>query len=183
MFECFVVGNGKSRLQVDLKEIQKIGPVYGCNHLYLEFTPDVLVAYDEKITFEIEKTGYSKKNIFYSNYPDTKTGSLHFEGFNYSNSGACAAFLAASHGFKNVYMLGIDIINSDEMTETIYNPVPIKHELWFWSYFGLIFDKFNTTKFIRVSDFNNEPVDWKFFKNYNKMTLREFLLKYNCEKK
>jgi hypothetical protein len=182
MYHCFVLGNGKSRSIIDLNKLQNKGPVYGCNYIYLEFTPDVLVAYDEKMTYEIEKTGYPKENKFYSAYPNLKAGSLPLEDCSFSNSGACAIFLAAAHGFKTIYMLGIDLINNDNMSETLYNPVPFKKEPWFWDHFGFVYKRFSATKFVRVSDLENDLKEWKSFQNYFKITSKEFLTKFNCEK-
>ena len=49
---AFVLGNGKSRLNVDPRNFQERGVVYGCNALYREFVPDYLVAVDVKMVNE-----------------------------------------------------------------------------------------------------------------------------------
>ena len=47
---AFVLGNGASRKDVDLSALKNHGKVYGCNALYRDFTPDVLVATEIPIT-------------------------------------------------------------------------------------------------------------------------------------
>ena len=58
----FILGNGCSRLVVDLNKLMDIGTVYGCNGLYRDFTPDVLTAVDHGIMHEIYQSGYCDKN-------------------------------------------------------------------------------------------------------------------------
>lgn len=54
MDRAFVIGNGQSRLQIDLNNLRSKGTIYGCNALYRDFIPDVLVATDCKMREEIE---------------------------------------------------------------------------------------------------------------------------------
>ena len=51
----FVIGNGESRRGYDLTKLKEFGPVYGCNALYRDFIPDVLVAVDEAMIKEIKE--------------------------------------------------------------------------------------------------------------------------------
>ena len=46
---AFVIGNGISRRGIDLLQLQQLGHTYGCNALYREFLPNVLVATDKPI--------------------------------------------------------------------------------------------------------------------------------------
>jgi hypothetical protein len=59
MTVAFVLGNGVSRSGLALEQIQKLGKIYGCNALYREFTPDVLVATDRLIATQIQENGYA----------------------------------------------------------------------------------------------------------------------------
>ena len=43
----FCIGNGQSRAPVDLIKLRPQGKIYGCNALYRDFKPDVLVAVDQ----------------------------------------------------------------------------------------------------------------------------------------
>src|SRR4051794_28386619 len=49
----FVVGNGRSRLGLDLEALRKRGVVAGCNGLFWDFLPDLLVSLDPGMTREI----------------------------------------------------------------------------------------------------------------------------------
>lgn len=57
----FLIGNGKSRQDFDLERLRSKGTIIGCNALYRDFTPDVLVAIDAKMLKELNESGYGKK--------------------------------------------------------------------------------------------------------------------------
>ena len=75
----FLIGNGESRKDFDLTQLRQYGKIYGCNALYRDFKPDVLVAVDHGISHEIYNTGYAKENkcVFRS---WTKVPKAMFEG-------------------------------------------------------------------------------------------------------
>ena len=50
---AFIIGNGESRRNFDLNDIKGVAPIYGCNALYRDFSPDWLVAVDEGVIDEI----------------------------------------------------------------------------------------------------------------------------------
>ena len=58
----FCVGNAESRKNIDLEKLRQHGKIYGCNALYRDFTPDVLVAVDMGIMHEIYNSGYAQNN-------------------------------------------------------------------------------------------------------------------------
>ena len=47
--KVFCIGNGESRKDFNLERLRQFGKIYGCNGLYRDFTPDVLVAMDYNI--------------------------------------------------------------------------------------------------------------------------------------
>jgi len=110
MSQAFVLGNGLSRQGLTLSDLQQYGVVYGCNALYRDFTPDVLVATDRPIAQEIESTGYALNNKFYTRRPSTESGALTipkpYYGF---SSGPVAVALAALAGHEKIYMIGFDL--------------------------------------------------------------------------
>ena len=61
----FCVGNGESRKNFDLHKLKPFGKIYGCNGLYRDFTPDVLVAMDYNICHEIYRSGYAFEHPVY----------------------------------------------------------------------------------------------------------------------
>ena len=62
MMNVFLIGNGESRKELDLNKLKLKGKVYGCNALYRDFTPDVLISVDHGIMHEIYHSGYAYKN-------------------------------------------------------------------------------------------------------------------------
>jgi len=110
MTTAFVLGNGRSRLAVDLNSLRSYGKIYGCNALYREFTPDILVATDRPIATKIQESGYAQNNKFYTRRPIEGSGALQLplEYFGYS-SGPNAVGLAALDGNRCIYLLGFDM--------------------------------------------------------------------------
>jgi hypothetical protein len=62
MSNVFLIGNGESRKGFDLNTLKLYGKVYGCNAMYRDFTPDVLVSVDHGIMHEIYHSGYCYNN-------------------------------------------------------------------------------------------------------------------------
>lgn len=110
MTVAFVLGNGVSRQGTDLHQLRPHGKIYGCNALYREFTPDVLVATDRPIATAIQESGYALKNCFYTRRPLDRQGANKIPSpyFGYS-SGPVATALAAQHGHTAIYLLGFDM--------------------------------------------------------------------------
>ena len=63
IYFCF--GNGNSRKDLDLDKFKQHGKVVGCNAIYRDFNPDILVALDTAIAHEIYRSGYVFKNTTY----------------------------------------------------------------------------------------------------------------------
>ena len=117
MTRAFVLGNGVSRQGVDLERLRPLGKIYGCNDLYRDFVPDVLVATDRPIAEHIQNSGYSKNHKFYTRrpLPDLGAHRVPESYFGYS-SGPIAMALAAQDGARRVYLLGFDMGPSPEKT-------------------------------------------------------------------
>ena len=61
--QVFIIGNGESRIGFDLEELRDYGKIYGCNLFYEEFTPDVLIAIDERVMHPTYWSGYPIDNV------------------------------------------------------------------------------------------------------------------------
>ena len=61
----FIIGNGKSRENVNLDVLKENGTVIGCNALYRDFAPDILFTYDSIVLHELISSEYSKNNEVY----------------------------------------------------------------------------------------------------------------------
>jgi hypothetical protein len=107
---AFVLGNGVSRQGIDLDQLRAHGSIYGCNALYREFTPDVLVATDRPIATVIQESGYSSQHRFYTRRPlpnlGARTVPRPYFGF---SSGPIAVGLAALDSHAYIYLLGFDM--------------------------------------------------------------------------
>jgi hypothetical protein len=105
---AIIVGNGKSREQVELRNLVGNGTIYGCNALYRDFDGyDYLVAIDERMIDEIKTTEkrLSGQAIFppeNERYEET-TGRRN-------NAGMVAMREAIRKGADTLYCLGFDFI-------------------------------------------------------------------------
>ena len=68
MMTAFCFGNGNSRKGLNLDDFKKHGTVIGCNAIYRDFTPDIVVGLDSQIGHEIYRSGYAHKNTCYLGY-------------------------------------------------------------------------------------------------------------------
>jgi hypothetical protein len=110
MHYAFVLGNGISRQDIDPAILFKWGHVYGCNALYRTFRPTVLVATDKPIATEIQETGYSANNVFYTRKPIPGLGGKQAPKQYYPfSSGPLALGIAAIDNHTKIYMLGFDL--------------------------------------------------------------------------
>lgn len=107
---AFVIGNGVSRQGVPLNDLKQYGKIYGCNALYRDFVPDVLVATDRPISTRIQDEGYAIKHKFYTRRPFEGSGAkrLPQQYYGYS-SGPNALGLACLDGARRIYLIGFDM--------------------------------------------------------------------------
>ena len=85
MKRVFCIGNGESRRNVNLDALRKFGKIYGCNAMYRDYTPDVLVAVDQGIIHEIYQSGYAYAHeCYFRNWyiQDSKNFNLSVYGTN-----------------------------------------------------------------------------------------------------
>jgi len=122
---AFVLGNGTSRKHINPEDLNKFGKIYGCNALYREYAPDYLVAVDVKMVIEISKAGYQNRNVVWTN-PNksfSRISNLNFfkpaKGW---SSGPTALYLACQHGYKKIYILGVDYkgLDSGKKVNNLY---------------------------------------------------------------
>lgn len=110
MAAAFVLGNGVSRQQIDLIQLKTLGNVYGCNAIYREFEPDVLISTDTPISERIQHEGYSQTHVHYTRKPLPDSGARRItqKYFGYS-SGPVAVSQAAIDGAMTIYLIGFDL--------------------------------------------------------------------------
>lgn len=123
----FVVGNGESRIGVDVDALKIYGDVWGCNAIYRDFTPTYLVAVDPKMIDEICKTGYPKHHPFYSREPNKCKDARKIPQIAFDRryaSGPLALWLSLQNIDEDrtfVFLLGFDFFNTNGgMVNNVY---------------------------------------------------------------
>lgn len=125
----FVIGNGTSRKDIDVKPLMDWGTVYACNWFFREeFAPHVLVCSDEPITRSVYKLfpNYAKRNWLYTWYPKPGSGAKKATTPEKFAAGPMAVELACNkHKKQKVFMIGIDFFgfgsNNKENNGTVNN--------------------------------------------------------------
>ena len=121
MTVAIALGNGRSRLAVKVDDLRQHGPIYACNAIFREFTPDVLVATDTPIATAIQESGYALKHRFYTRRPMEGLGaqrlSKQYLGF---SSGPNAIAQACIDGYTRIFLLGFDLGTSNGQFNNIY---------------------------------------------------------------
>ena len=193
MNTIFVLGNGRSRLAVDPSALEKFGDVYGCNALYREYTPRILVATDRPIAEAIQHSGYSRCNIFYTRRPIEGLGARRIpqDCFGFS-SGPAAVSIAAQQGAVRIYMLGFDL---GPLPGELFNNIYADTEFYKRSsarptYTGnwirqiqQVARQFARIDFVRVHGDTTAYVDqFEHLVNLRRMEMRDFLDRINTQK-
>lgn len=185
----FVIGNGESRQGFDLKQLRKFGPIYGCNALYRDFIPDLLIAGDSPMIREIEENyrGHNFFRVLNESYLELPLGnnshpiklpSLVGTGTNWY-AGIVAAWLMChiNTNLETVHLVGFDMYGKGPKGRYINNlykgtlnyaasdaeQEPLlridKHVL---SFHELVFKVFPHIKFLRVGNKSDPfPELWK----------------------
>ena len=119
---AFVLGNGVSRREVNPLLLQHRGQIYGCNALYRDFEPDVLVATDRPIADHIQETGYALRRKFYTRKPISGRGAYSIpEPYYTFSSGPAAVGIALDDRNLKIYLLGFDLgPDSSKLFNNVY---------------------------------------------------------------
>ncbi|MGY8867735.1 MAG: hypothetical protein ACKVJK_19190 [Methylophagaceae bacterium] len=181
---AFIIGNGKSRLSFNLSELSSHGKIYGCNALYRDYIPDVLVSVDPPITEEISLNNIPEQTQHYARKPlheksMTITEELH-RGF---SSGPIACKIASKQKCSKIFLIGFDFISETTNINNVYagthgyrsaDTEPTFYGNW-------------VTQFKKVFDFHKEimyyriitnsmfiPNDWKGISNIENISTETF---------
>jgi hypothetical protein len=192
MNTAFVLGNGVSRSGVNLHQLRNHGKIYGCNALYREFTPDVLISTDRPISHAIQKSGYSQQNRFYTRrpLPEYNAWDIPQPYYGYS-SGPVATAIAALNKHDLIYLLGFDLgPDLSKKFNNIYAGTEFyKSKNTAQTYTGnwvrqliQIIKNFPLAKFVRVcGDTTADISDFRTINNYSEMYMQDFLMKFNFQ--
>lgn len=192
---AFIIGNGESRKPIDLNFLREKGIIFGCNALYRDFYPDVLISLDEGMTQEIldaKYIGCHFHRILTKDRTDTnrldiidQTGKKITQTKGWS-SGATAAFIASSNvEFKDIYLIGFDVFKTNKINN-IYKDtknyaaadalaVPTTQ---FRDQLGRVMKNAPFKKFHWVNNISQSV--WLDVKNCDVISVKDFKEKFGC---
>ena len=178
-----VIGNGESRLGVDVKRInmQKVG----CNAIHRDYFVDHLICVDRRMCQEAVNSGYQQNSKIYTRpdwtgYFSSKRNirtvpDLPFAGYErwdlpwHWGAGPYAVLLATKLS-DEIHMLGFDLYSKDQFTNNIYKDTDnysiakkraVDPSYWIHQ-IGRIFKHFSNKKFIiHQQEEWVMPKDWK----------------------
>lgn len=180
----FVFGNGRTRLNIDFKEVRPYGLIYACNAVYREYSPDYLVAVDSKMILEITEAKYHLRNEVWTNYNQKYKNLDNLQYFDPNlgwSSGPSALLLAAKYQPDEIYIFGFDYEGLNGRLNNVYaNTLNYKqstdpatfHGNWYKQTETIIKDNPNV-KFIRVTIPNFFETKWKY-DNYSQIVYEDF---------
>jgi len=183
---AFILGNGTSRLQLDCRSLLKHGYVYGCNRIYQDLSPDILVSTDKNIAHEIQESGYSLKNIHYTRKQNIikNSGAKELpDDIQGMSSGPACLGLACKSNQNYIFMIGMDLKGINNKINNMYAGTKFyksKDELATpysnWQEHILFLMQKNINKnFFHVNPLDNfTPDKWKQLTNFETMSLESF---------
>lgn len=129
MKRAFVLGNGRSRLVINCQDLKNYGVVYGCNAVYRDFLPDHLVAVDVKMVLELIENNVPDATQVYTNFNNRFKDTAKLTVFHPSkgwSSGPTALWLASTHTYDEVYILGFDYqgLENNKKVNNVYASTP-----------------------------------------------------------
>ena len=159
---AFVIGNGESRRGFKLGKLRGNGFIIGCNALYRDFSPDLLVSVDSKMIKEVKEANYAGEYCSDNPYKWA--------------SGPTAVKIACERGYSPIYMLGFDFYGHGEFSTNGQHPMlnnfykdtknyrkSNDHETGWRGWidtFKQIFASYPETKFIHVGGLEKHPPKW-----------------------
>lgn len=190
---AFVLGNGVSRQLVDLDQLAALAPIYGCNALYRDRPPTVLVSTDRPISEAIQRSGYSAQHRMYTRKPIPGLGAQRvpqdYYGF---SSGPIAVALAALDQHSAIYMIGFDMgpVTGDRFNNVYADTEFYKKSSARPTYTGnwirqlqRVCKDFPQAAFFRIMGPTTAHVsEFKGIKNFVSMSLQDFQTRINSKK-
>ena len=178
----FLIGNGKSRKDFDLERLRPIGTIIGCNALYRDFDPDILVSIDSKMLNEITKSSYDKDPnrkaliITPHNRGVNVQNSIKYKTAKYNTSGAFAMRLIKdAMKPKRCYMLGMDGFAGNVYDATMnYATHTLKNFKGVHRFYVEILNQSKDTVFINVNEKDGWPPEAENSGSYSFMTYELF---------
>ncbi len=114
----FAIGNGESRLSIDLNGLKGKGLMVGCNALYRDFNPDILIVNDGKMIEEVMQNYKGVNAVYRSRRPYCING-ITMEDMGFASGPTSVALLIRS-GVRVVYLIGHDAVGRDKELNNVY---------------------------------------------------------------
>ena len=116
----FLLGNGKSRQHFDLERLRQYGTIIGCNAIYRDFSPDILISIDAKMLRELSAAGYKDSKIIVPNNRSVNVPEATRWKTDKFNTSGCFAMqlIGAEMGPKLCFMLGMDAYTGNVYDKT-----------------------------------------------------------------
>jgi len=172
----YLIGNGRSREHFDLERLRGKGTIIGCNALYREFSPDLLIVIDSKLITEVRKSSYEGQTIIPANRSVTIPNAMVWRVDRFNTSGCFGMkMIDTLMRPETCYMLGMDCYAGNVYDGTInYSDNTLQNFAGISSYYLKALNAADGTMFINVN-----PVDaWDSLAhdsgNYSTMTYDEF---------
>lgn len=185
MSYALVIGNGRSRLKYDLHQLKKYYTTYGCNALYRDFLPHVLVSMDIHMVTEIINSRVHHKCKFYTqhiNDIDLLAGNgepIHFvQTYQSTPDSGTAALELAAQNHDTVFIIGFDYHNGAHNNVYAgthnYNPknysTPIIQDEKWRQRFNTIVKRYTETQFYKITD----DIEKSTYSNLHFMEINQF---------
>jgi len=172
----FLIGNGKSRENFDLERLRSIGTIIGCNAIFREFTPDLLIAIDAKMLKELKDSKYTGTTLIPKNRTKNVPKAIIWKAERFNTSG-CFAMKLISQVMKpsKCYMLGMDGYPGNMYDGTInYAPNTLQNFSGVNGYYLKTLREGGETTFINVNFKDAWPKEARDTGRYEFMPYTEF---------
>ena len=174
----FLIGNGVSRKDFDLERLRGKGTIVGCNALYRDFSPDILVSIDAKMLKELYDDGYCNEHecMMPSNRTVKVPKAMTWKVERFNTSG-CFAMKMISQLMepKYCFMLGMDCYpgNIYDGSQN-YAAHTLKNFNGVGKYYIDALRGPGSTIFVNVNTVDSWPVEAHETKKYQAMRYEEF---------
>jgi len=180
----FLIGNGNSRKTFDLEQLRPLGTIIGCNAIFRDFSPDILLAIDAKMLKEIKKSDYCRENTCI--IPGARSvaipGSFRFRTDKFNTTG-CFGMKMISQLMKpkKCYMLGMDGYPGNMYDGTAnYAPNTLKNFKGVNTYYLKVLQGVGETIYINVNEKDTWPKACHDTGKYEFMSIQDFKTKVLC---
>lgn len=175
----FLIGNGKSRAHFDLERLRPIGTIIGCNAIYRNFKPDILIAIDSKMINELRKANYVNENgmiITPHNRSIAAPNSHIYKSARFNTSGAFAMRLISNvMKPERCYMLGMDAYPGNMFDGTVnYATHTLKNFSGVHRFYLEVLNASQDTVFINVNEKDGWPPEAENSGSYSFMSYELF---------